>query len=120
MPNKIITISFYDVCLLDYFGGHYLPVLSYPVDGTTTRAELWRGLCSELHGGVIDYEIEKNSLDCDDIRQAIKDCLYFNPECQDNDILFPDLEIWGEEEDGIDSCHAFFVLRWEEEEGANN
>lgn len=114
---KNIIISFYDVCLSDYFGGHYLPVLSYPVDGVTTRKQLYDGLLSELNMGVIDYEIEQNDLDYDAIRKAIFDCLFFKPECQDNDILFPDLEIWQEEEeDGIVPCYAFFVVSWGEEE----
>ena len=118
MPNKNIIISFYDVCLPDYFGGHHQPVLQYPVDGATTRKQLCDGLLSELNMGVIDYEIDENNLNHNSIRQAIKDCLFFKPECQDNDILFPNLETWAEEEDGIESCYTFFVVRWEEEEGS--
>lgn len=113
-----IIISFYDVCLLGYFGGHYLPVLSYPVDGATTRKELYDGLLSELNIGVIDYEMEESNIDYDDIRKAIFDSLFFRPECKDEDILFPNLEVYPEEED-TESCYAFFVVRWEEE-GANN
>ena len=112
---KNTIISFYDVCLPDYFGGHHLPVLQYPVDGATTRKELYNGLLSELNMGVIDYQIEQNGLDYNAIRQAIKDCLFFKPECQDEDILFPSLEIWEEEEE-IYPCYAFFVVSWEEEE----
>jgi len=112
---KNISISFYDVCLPDYFGGHHKPVLQCPVDGATTRKQLCNGLLSELDIGVIEYEIEQNGLDYDSIRKAVRDGLYFKPECQDNDLLFPDLEIWAEEE-GIESCYAFFVVRWEEEE----
>ena len=114
--SKNITVSFYDACLPDYFGGHRLPVLQYPVDGVTTRKHLYDGLLSELAEGVIDYEIEENSLDYDAIKQAIMDCLFFKPECKDEDILFPSLEIWEEEEDGIELCYAFFVVSWEEEE----
>ena len=113
--SKNIILNFYDVCLPDYFGGHRLPVLQYPVDGATTRKQLYDGLVSELNMGVIDYQIEENKLDYDDIQQAIFDCLFFDPECQDNDILFPTLEIWSEEGDGIESCYAFFVVSWEEE-----
>jgi len=110
---KNIIISFYDVCLPDYFGGHHKPVLQYPVDGATTRKQLLDGLLSELNMGVIDYEIEDNNLDCDDIREAIFDCLFFEPECTDEDVLFPNMEIWPEEEE--ESCYAFFVVSWEEE-----
>ena len=114
--SKNITVSFYDVCLPDYFGGHHLPVLQYPVDGSTTRKQLCDGLLSELAEGVIDYEIDENNLDYNTIREAIKKCLYFKPERQDEDILFPSLEIWPEEEDGIESCYAFFIVSWEEDE----
>ena len=111
---KNTIISFYDVCLPDYFGGHHLPVLQYPVDGATTRKQLCDGLLSELSMGVIDYEIEENGLDYDVIRQSVFDCLFFKPECKDNDILFPDLEAWSD--DGAESCYAFFVVKWEEED----
>ena len=112
---KNITVSFYDVCLPDYFGGHRLPVLQCPVDGSTTRKELYDNLLSKLNMGVIDYQIDENNLDYNAIRQAIKDCLFFKPECTDNDILFPSLEVWSED-DNAESCYAFFVVSWEEEE----
>ena len=115
MPKKII-VSFYDACLPDYFGGHHKPVLQYPVDGSTTRKQLYNGLLSELAEGVIDYEIDENGLDYESIKNAIKDCIYFKPECKDNDILFPALETLPED-DGLecgDMCQAFFVIDWEE------
>lgn len=114
--SKKITVSFYDCCFPDYFGGHHKPVLQYPVDGSTTRKQLYNGLLSELAEGVIDYQIDENKLDYDDIRQAIKDCIYFKPECQDDDILFPDLELWEDDNDNCNSCCAFFVIDWEEME----
>lgn len=117
--DKQIIVSFYDACLPDYFGGHHKPVLQVPVDGNTTRKELYSSLLSELAQGVIDYQIDENQLDYDDnqldyddIRQAIKDCVYFKPECKDDDILFPDFEIWGESDD-CDSVYAFFIVDWE-------
>lgn len=113
--SKNITVSFYACCLPDYFGGYHLPVLQYPVDRVTTRKELYNGLLSELNMCVIDYEIEENNLDYDDIRKAIFNCLFFKPECKDEDILFPSLEVWSED-DNAESCYAFFVVRWEEEE----
>ena len=118
--SKNVIISFYDVCFNVYFGGHHKPVLQCPVDGVTTRKEIYDGLLSEVNTGVIDYRIKENGLDYDDIRQAIFDCLFFDPDCQDNDILFPNMEIWAEEDDiEISSlCYAFFVVSWEEEEGS--
>ena len=88
---KRYIVSYIDCCLPDYFGGHYRPVLQYPVDGNTTRKQLYDGLLYVLAEGVIDWQIEQNSLDYDAIRQAIKDCLYFDDERKD-DILFPRLE----------------------------
>ena len=130
--SKKITVSFYDACLPDYFGGHHKPVLQYPVDGSTTRKELYNGLLSELAEGVIDYQIEQNNLDYEAIKQAIKDCLFFkpeyeaikqaikdclffDPECDNNDIVFPDLELWADDNDNCDSCYAFFIVDWEED-----
>ena len=112
--NKQITVSFYDACIPDYFGGHHKPVLRYPVDGSTTRKQLYNGLLSELVQGVIDYEIDENNLDYDAIRDAIKDCIYCKPDCKDNDIVFPDLELWADDNDNCESCYAFFVVDWEE------
>ena len=114
MPKQI-TISFYDVCLPDYFGGHHRPVLQVPVDGITTRKQLYDGLLSELNMGIIDYQINENQLDYDAIKQAIFDCLFFKPECSNDDILFPDLDKW-DESDYCDSVYAFFVIDWKESE----
>lgn len=110
--SKSVTISFVDCCLPDYFNGSSKPILQYPVDGITTRKQLYDGLLSELAEGVIDYEIDENRLEYDDIRQAIKDCIYFKPECKDDDILFPDLELWTDDNDNCDSCYAFFIVDW--------
>lgn len=110
--SKKITVSFYDACLPDYFGGHHKPVLQVPVDGNTTRKEICDGLLSELAEGVIDYQIDENQLDYDDIRQAIKACIYFKPECHDDDVLFPNLELWTDDNDNCYSVYAFFVVDW--------
>lgn len=114
--QKSITVNFYDACLPDYFGGHHLPVLQYPVDGSTTRKELYNGLLSELALGVIDYQIAQLNLDYDAIRQAIKDCIFWDAECSNNDILFPNLNKWEESDDNCDSVYAFFIVDWEESE----
>lgn len=112
--NKQITVSFYNVCLPDYFGGHHKPVLQVPVDGNTTRKELYSSLLSELAMGVIDYQIDENRLEYDAIRQAIKECIFFKPECKEDDILFPNLEKWDESDDNCDAIvFAFFVVDWE-------
>jgi len=111
--NKKITVSFYDACLPDYFGGHHKPVLQYPVDGNTTRKELYNGLLSELSQGVIDYQIEQNNLDYDAIREAIDECIFWNAECDDSDVVFPDLNKWDGSDDNCDCLvYAFFVVDW--------
>ena len=113
--SKQITVSFYDVCLPDYFGGHQKPVLQYPVDGSTTRKQLYDGLLSELAQGVIDYQIDENQLDYDAIRNAIKDCIYFKPEWHDNDILIPDLPAHEDLESDDSIVYAFFIVNWEDD-----
>lgn len=112
--NKQITVAFYDCCLPDYFGGHHKPVLQVPVDGNTTRKQLYNDLLSELAQGVIDYEIDNNQLDYDGIEHAIKACIFWDDTCNDVDILFPDLNKWEESDDNCDSCYAFFVINWGE------
>lgn len=112
---KQITVSYVECCLPDYFGGHHRPVLQYPVDGATTRKDLYNGLLSELAEGVIDWDIEQYGLDYEAIKQAVKDCLYFADHCKDADVVFPKLEIWNDSDDDNDcSCYAFFVVDWEE------
>ena len=115
--TKQITVSFYDCCLPDYFCGHHKPILQYPVDGSITRKELYNGLLSELAQDVIDYEIEQNGLDYDAIREAIKECIYFDDKRNDNDILFPELDKWSDSDDDIEHpCYAFFIIDWSDEE----
>jgi len=114
MSNNV-TVCFYDACLPDYFGGHHKPVLQCPVDGSTTRKELYNGLLSELAEGVIDYQIDENQLDYEAIQQAIKDCIFWNAKCDNNDIVFPHLELWEGDNDNCESCYAFFVVDVEED-----
>lgn len=115
--NKQITVHYYDCCLSDYFGGHHKPVLHRPVDGNTTRKDLYWGLLSELAEGVIDWQIDQNELDYDAIRAAIRDCLYFAEQCKDDDIVFPKLEKWDDNDDDIDyPCYAFFIVDWSDSE----
>lgn len=111
--SKKITVSFYDACLPDYFGGHHRPVLQVPVDGKTTRHELFIGLCDEVGSGIIDYQIDENQLDYDDIRQAIKNCIFWNDNCKADDIAFPHLPAYEELESDDCSVYAFFIVDWE-------
>ena len=108
--SKQITVSFYDACLPDYFGGHHKPVLQCPVDGNTTRKQLYGGLLSELAEGVIDYQIDENRLEYDDIRQAIRDCTFWNDTCKEDDVAFPHLPAYEESDDCM--VYAFFVIDW--------
>lgn len=110
--SKSITVCFVTCCLPDYFGGHHKPVLQVPVDGNTTRKDLYSSLLSELTEGVIDYQIDENQLDYEAIRQAIKDCIYFKPECKEDDILFSDLPACEDLESDDFMVYAFFVVDW--------
>ncbi len=114
-----ITVSFYDCCLPDYFGGHHLPVLSVPVDGNITRKELYNGLISELNEGVIDYTFEyqfDKELPYELVKASLKDCLYFNDSAKDSDVIFPNLEPFDDSgDDYSNSCFAYFVVNCEAE-----
>ena len=113
---KKVTVSFVGAYLPDYFGGHHLPVLQAPVDGATTRESLYGFLLNELNLGVIDYQINELGGDYDDVRKAIKDCLYFNDQCKPDDLVFPDLDVWDNLESDEDTVFAFFVVDIEKEE----
>ena len=110
-----ITVSFVGCCLPDYFSGHHLPVLQTMVDGTTTRKQLCDDLTSELNEGVIDYSFEYKfncELPYNEVRQAIKDCIFWNDEtCKYDDIVFPELETVTEDCDSV--CYAYFVVECE-------
>ena len=72
-------------------------------------------LISELNQGVIDYSFEYQfdfELPYDEIKQAIKDCVFWNDEtCKDDDIVFPELETITEDCDSM--CYAYFVVECE-------
>ena len=111
-----ITISYFDCCLPDYFGGHHLPVLQAMVDGSTTRKQLCTDLISELNQGVIDYDFEYQfncELPYEEVKQAITDCIFWNETCKEDDIVFPDLETVTEDCDSM--CYAYFVVECEKE-----
>ena len=112
----VITISFVGCCLPDYFSGHHLPVLQAMVDGTTTRKQLCNDLISELNQGVIDYYFEYKfdfKLPYEEVKQAIKDCIFWNEKCKDNDIVFPSLDVSPDDCESL--CYAFFVVNCEKE-----
>ena len=113
--SKKITVSFYDACLPDYFCGHHKPVLQVPVDGSTTRKELYDALLWELSQGVINYEIDENQLDHESIRKAIRECIFWKDDCNDQDVVFPTLVTLPEDDNDCNySVYAFFVVGWEE------
>jgi hypothetical protein len=79
---------------------------------------LYNGLLSELAEGVINYQIDVNQLNYDAIREAIKECIFWNDNCNNQDIAFPTLETLPEDSEleYSDMCYAFFVIDWKETE----
>lgn len=108
-----IKLSFVDACLPDYFGGHHLPVLQVPVDGTTTRQQIANMLHSDLNMGVIDYELDELSISHNNVHRAIDECVFFDDLRKPDDIVFPGLDIYNEDSCD-DSVYAFFVVVSEE------
>ena len=108
-----IKLSFVDACFPDYFGGHHLPVLQVPVDGTTTRQQIADMLHSELSMGVIDYQLDESSISHDDVHLAIDECVFFDEMRKPEDVVFPDLDVYSEDSCD-DSVYVFFVIVSEE------
>ena len=86
-----------------------------PVDGKHYKKTIVQCFIDELAQGVIDYQIDENNLDYDAIREAINECIFWDDNCNDNDIVFPDLELWTDNNDNCNYC-ACFVVDWEEME----
>lgn len=104
-----------DTCLSCYWGGHHLPHVAVPVDGTITVKEVFDQIRSEIHQGAfvgsLDWETQESKefhAACIDALQELQE---LNPD-QDAP-AFPDLEPW--EEDQCESVMAFFVFVPEEE-----
>ena len=106
--EKTIICSFAGVMFSDYWSGHHLPTLAVPVHGKTTRKELLESLNSELTQGMIDYELDEEGITFEDVKKAVKQCLYYCDACRDSDKPFSELV-----EPSDESCewpNAYFVI----------
>ena len=106
-----------DTCLSDYWGGHHLPHVSVPVDGTTTVREVLDGVRSELGQGAVAGSLDRKVIESEEFHTA---CMKAVQELQElnvgilNKPAFPDLEARGDD-DCSESVMAFFVFVPEEE-----
>lgn len=104
-------------CLSDYWGGHHLPHVSVPVDGTTTAKEALEGVRAELGQGAVAGSLSWEVIESEEFYAA---CMKAVQELQElnEDILdkpaFPTLEVQGDD-DCSESVMAFFVFVPEEE-----
>lgn len=117
MCDFTIELQYVDACLPDYFNGTSKPCLSVPVDGNTTRKEIYNALLSEYNSGIADYWINKffesngylHVNPYDEVKQAIYDCIYHNDNCNNDDKVFPSLEYYDNDFEG-DSVYAYFII----------
>lgn len=107
-----------DTCLSDYWGGHHLPHVSVPVDGATTVKEVFDEIRSELNQGAIagslDWEVVESEEFHNACMQAVQELVELNVDILDKS-AFPNLEFYGEDDDGP-SVMAHFVFVPEEED----
>jgi hypothetical protein len=118
MCDFTIELQYADACLPDYFNGTSKPCLSIPVDGNTTRKEIYDNLLSEYNTGIADYRIneffESNGYlhvnPYVEVKQAIYDCIYHSDKCMGNDKVFPSLECYNNNDFEGDSVYAYFII----------
>lgn len=106
-----------DLCLPDYWGGHHLPHVAVPVDGTITVKEVLDGVVSELNQGAVAGSLDWEVVNSEEFHvacmQAVQELLEMNVDIL-NKPAFPTLEPWEEGEDLF--VLAFFVFVPEEED----
>jgi len=107
------VLHYVDCCSPDYFRGHHLPVLQAIVDGKTTRLELANGLFNAVKEGVLDNDPRLPAdWTWEEMERALNECIFFDEDCNYNDIVFPELEKIDIKEcdDCLEYCCAFFVI----------
>lgn len=101
-----------DTCLSGYWGGHHLPHVAVPVDGTITVRETFDQIRSEINqgafGGSLDWEVQESEEFHKACCAALQELLELNVDILDKP-AFPNLEPW-EEDDCGESVMAFFVF----------
>lgn len=106
-----------DTCLSDYWGGHHLPHVAVPVDGTTTVKEVLDGVRSELNQGAVAGSLDWEVIESEEFHaactKAVQELTEMNVDIL-NKPAFPNLEVW-DEDDCLESVMAFFVFVPEDE-----
>lgn len=105
-------------CLSDYWGGHHLPHVSIPVDGTTTVKKVLESVRSELSQGAIAGSLDRKVIESEEFHtacmQAVQELSELNVDIL-NKIAFPNLDALEGDDDCSESVMAFFVFVPEEE-----
>lgn len=102
-----------DTCLSDYWGGHHLPHVAVPVDGTPTVKEVLDGVRSELNQGAVAGSLSWEVIESEEFYNACVKALQKMVELNAdnlNKVAFPDLEVFQEEDDEGPYVLAFFVF----------
>ena len=106
-----------DTCLSDYWGGHHLPHVAVPVDGTITVKEVLDQVRSEINQGAFAGSFDQDLLDSEEFNAASLAALQELRELNCNILnkpAFPSLDPW-EDDDCGESVMAYFVFVPEEE-----
>ena len=93
-----------DVCLPDYFRGHHLPIIQFPIYHSGTLAGIKEALLTEVQALWEHYEF--NGVDPHDLIEAINNLTSDQPE----DFLhFADVPVPPEEDECPNWNYAYFV-----------
>lgn len=107
-PITKVTAMYADVCLPDYWGGHFLPHISVPVYNGMTLGELKAQLKSEINQDAVAgaYEVTERDGWHEAARKAIDALEAKDQTLGDGAVLFSDLP----KQEGDDCVHAYVVL----------
>lgn len=84
-----MKINFLEICQPEYFAGHYLPLIHIPVNGATTKKDLFE---------VLEKQFEKDAFEC-----ALGEAFREIEELQKT-ILSPSVE--------GDDMHVYFTIQY--------
>ena len=105
-------------CLSDYWGGHHLPHVAIPVDGTITVKGVLDQVRSEINQGAFAGSLDWETLESEEFYEAccaaLQELMQMNCDILDKP-AFPNLEPW-EDGDCGESVMAFFVFAPVEDE----
>ena len=66
-----MKINFLEICEPGYFAGHYLPVVSIPVNGTTTKKDLSEILEKQFEKDAFEHALDEAFREIEELQKTI-------------------------------------------------